>query len=152
MFRLLQGPGMIGSIGLLILRIGFGGMMLVGHGLGKLKDYEKMKPTFADPMGWLQGEYALMALIGAEFACAALIVVGLLTRFAALPLVYAMGVAAFVVHKAHPVFFTPQEPMSKELALLYMLAFATLIFTGPGKFAIDTALFGRRADVMRDPL
>lgn len=141
-----QGPGSVGSLGLLLLRLGFGGMMAFGHGLGKLMGYEKMKEGFADPMGLIDMPYALMALIGAEFFCAICIMIGLLTRLTAIPLVYAMGVAAFVVHKAGPIFMGPGADGPKEPALVYLIAFAVLILTGPGIFSIDHALFGKRQD------
>jgi putative oxidoreductase len=41
-----------------------------------------------------------------------------------------MAVAAFVAHDGDPF-------KQKELALLYLVVSVALIFTGPGKYAID---------------
>ena len=65
-----------------------------------------------------------------------LILIGLFTRFATLPLLITMLVAFFIVHGADPF-------GEKELPLLYALVFATLFFTGPDKYSID----GRRGDL-----
>src|SRR5262245_4715396 len=122
------------SIGLLILRLGVGGF-LVSHGWGKLQmllagDFDK----FADPIG-IGVAPSLVLVTSAEFLCALLVMVGFATRFAAAPVVFAMGVAAFVVHAADP-WTMGQGPASKEPALLFLIPFLALIFTGAGRFSV----------------
>jgi putative oxidoreductase len=90
---------------------------------------------FGDPLG-IGTRPSLVLAIVAEVGCSLLILLGLFTRFATLPLLFTMLVAAFIVHAADPL-------GKKELALLYALLFATLFFTGPGKYSID----GRRGDL-----
>lgn len=129
------------SIGLLILRLGVGGYM-VTHGLGKLKmllagEGAKM----GDPIG-MGPELSLMAVTGAEFFCALLVIVGFATRFAAAPVVFAMGVAAFVVHKSDP-WTMAAGGANKEPALLFLIPFLALIFTGAGRFSIDHLILSR---------
>ena len=129
------------SIGLLILRLGIGGFMAV-HGYGKFQmvlngDFDK----FADPIGIGVGLSLVMVMI-AEFFCAILVMAGCLTRLAALPVVFAMCVAAFIVHGNDPWTMQPTGG-SKEPALLFAIPFLTLIFTGPGKFSIDALVMGR---------
>ena len=128
------------SIGLLILRLGVGGYMMT-HGLGKLTmllagEGAKM----GDPIG-MGPELSLMAVTGAEFFCALLVIIGFATRFAAAPVVFAMGVAAFVVHKSDP--WTMGAGASKEPALLFLIPFLALIFTGAGRFSIDHLILSR---------
>ncbi len=135
------------SIGLLILRIGVGGYML-SHGWGKFQMVlDGNYAMFGDPIGI--GPHASLILTAfAEFACAALVVVGLGTRLAAIPLVIAMGVAAFVAHGADPwsmetaaIRFMSGESESwgsKEPALLFLIPFLAIAFTGPGRYALDT--------------
>ncbi|MBY0586393.1 DoxX family protein [bacterium] len=137
--------GFFNSLGLLILRVGFGGMMLVGHGLPKLMAYNELKDKIADPLGYIPAPYALMLLIGAEFTCSALVILGIATRLSAIPLVYALSLAAFVVHKADPLFLGQGVTAAKEPALVYVIAFAALIFTGAGMFSVDGLLFGKRS-------
>ena len=124
------------SGGLLLLRLGAGVMMVSLHGWGKLHGFGGIKNTFPDPIG-LGSTLSLTLATGAEFFCAILIVLGLFTRLAALPLVINMTVAAFVFHANDP--WT-----AKEAALLYLVPFATLLLTGGGQVSLDRVIFGRR--------
>ena len=119
------------SLGLLVLRLGVGGMMLT-HGWPKVQRLMETPDKFADPIG-LGPEVSLALTVFAELVCAALIVLGAGTRAAALPLLITMVVAAFVVHGDDP--FKKQE-----LALLYAAGTLTLLLTGPGRLSVD-ALF-----------
>ncbi|MFT7168802.1 MAG: putative oxidoreductase [Paracoccaceae bacterium] len=119
------------SIGLLLLRLAAGGMML-SHGVPKLMKFASLKDGFPDPLG-IGHMASLVSAIGSEVGCAALLVIGLGTRLAALPLAFTMGVAAFVVHGADPW-------AKKELAVLYGAVFLVFFFTGSGRFSVD----GRR--------
>lgn len=140
------------SIGLLTLRLGIGAYMLT-HGWGKLQmalagGFDK----FGDPIGLGSG-LSLALMTAAEFFCALAVMLGAATRAAAAPVVFGMGVAAFVVHGADP--WTPGEGArlfttgaakswaSKEPALLYLIPFLALIFTGPGRFSVDELIRSR---------
>lgn len=135
------------SVGLLILRIGVGSYML-SHGLGKLNML--LDGNFAmmgDPIG-LGPQLSLVLVTFAEFACAALVIVGLGTRLAAVPVVFAMCVAVFVAHSADPWsmetaamrFFSGESQtwFSKEPAMLFLIPFLALACTGPGRLSLDT--------------
>ena len=141
------------SIGLLILRLGVGGLMLI-HGWGKLQmllagDFDK----FGDPIG-LGSTLSLVLVTGAEFLCALLVVIGFATRFAAAAIVFAMAVAAFVAHGSDPwtmgeaarLFMAGEAKSwaSKEPALLFLIPFLALIFTGAGRLSIDGLIWPRR--------
>ena len=143
---------LIQSTGLLILRLGMGGYMAT-HGWGKLQmllagNYE----MFGDPIG-IGSQLSLSLITFAEFVCAILVMLGMGTRFAAATLVIGMTVAAFVAHASDPWtsgeafrLFTAGEtkfPVSKEMALLYLVPFRALVFTGAGQFSIDRWI-GRR--------
>lgn len=139
------------SIGLLILRLGIGGY-LATHGWGKVQMVLAGSfDQFGDPIG-LGSAASLVLVTIAEFVCAILVMIGLGTRFAAVPTVIAMAVAAFVAHGGDPwtmgggyVLFTSgaaESWASKEPALLFLVAFLALIFTGAGRFSVDH-LIGR---------
>jgi putative oxidoreductase len=141
------------SIGLLILRVGIGGFMIT-HGWGKLLQTIDGNTEFVgDPIGIGPTPSAIL-LTGAEFLCALLVIVGAATRFAALPLVIAMGVAAFVAHGGDPwtmetaaeLFQKGQTPFpaAKEIPLMYFTVFLSLIFTGAGRYSIDAIIRPRR--------
>lgn len=123
------------SLGLLIIRLGFGLSMALCHGLPKLLDFSNKMHTFPDPIG--VGSVASYSLVVfAEFFCALAIVIGLFTRFATAPLIIAMAVACFVVHGADPF-------AKKEMAFLYMVAFTAILSAGAGRFSAD-AIFRRK--------
>lgn len=123
---------LLAGVGLLILRVGFGLMMLLGHGWGKLTNFPPEQ--FFDPFGLGVTVSAALAIF-AEVFCAALIVLGLGTRLAAVPLVITMAVAAFMFHGDDPLFMSAGK--AKEPALIYLTAFLTLFFTGGGFLSLD---------------
>lgn len=128
------------SFGLLVLRVSYGCFMLV-HGIPKYHsfmagEYDK----FPDPLG-LGGKQSMMAAVGAEVGCSILLILGLATRLAALPLTFTMVIAAFVIHGN-------DEWGTKEKAALYLAVYAALVFMGPGKFSIDHLIFGRKKETL----
>lgn len=117
------------NFSLLILRLFFGGAMMT-HGWGKYSDYETLSSSFPDPLGIGSSSMSLNLAIFGELICPALIVVGLLTRLAAIPAFITMVVAGLIVHADDPF-------AKKELALAYLVVFAVLIMRGAGKISID---------------
>jgi putative oxidoreductase len=116
---------------LLLLRLWLGLSMLLLHGWGKLTDFSAKAAKFADPIGI--GSHASLGLaVFAEVGCAALLIVGFLTRFAALSLAITMAVAFFLVHKS-----ALSGAQSGELAFIYLAGFLALVFAGGGKFAFE---------------
>lgn len=133
----------LASVGLLVLRLGFGLMMAVGHGWPKVENFAKLKDGWTVPGIWpfslMSSPVSLMATIFAELGCAALIVVGLATRPAAFVLGFAMVVAAFQVLADGPLFLP--EAGAKEPALMYLCVCVVLIITGAGKGSFDSAIY-----------
>ncbi len=116
------------NIGLLILRLGFGGMML-SHGIPKLLKMFSGNFSFGDPIGI--GEPATLVLaVLCEVLFPILIIIGFKTRLAAIPVIITMAVAAFIVHAADPL-------GSKEMAILYLIAFTVVALLGGGKYSVD---------------
>jgi putative oxidoreductase len=97
---------------------------------------------FGDPIGL--GPHLSLGLVAfAEFGCALLVMVGLATRLAAVPIVVAMGVAAFVAHAKDP--WTMGPGPSKEPALLFLTWALALGFTGAGTLSLDGLIGARRS-------
>ena len=126
------------SLGLLLLRVSVGGMMLCAHGWGKLTNFAAKHATFPDPLG-IGSSLSMALATAAEAFCALAIVVGLATRWAALPLMITMLVAALIVHGADPW-------AKKEFALLYFFPFAALFLAGPGRYSLDGYLLCKESD------
>lgn len=123
------------NVAMLVLRIVAGLAMVYGHGFKKLMMIFGDEPIkFANPLG-VGEEVTLYIAILAEFVCASLIVIGLFTRWATIPLMITMLVAAFLVN------------MSKgfgamEMALLYFTIFLVIFLVGPGRYSLDHKLSG----------
>jgi putative oxidoreductase len=132
------------SIGLLLLRVAASAMMFVGHGLGKAQNFSEYSKGFPDPLNVGSQTSLILAILG-EVVCPCAIALGLCTRLAAIGAAGTMVVAAFVVHADDPWFVSPQSAKAKEMALLYLIPFAALVFTGPGKFSLDGLLFRAKA-------
>ncbi|MDO1514521.1 DoxX family protein [Maribacter confluentis] len=116
------------DVGLAFFRIAVSAMMLT-HGLPKFQKLISGNFEFGDPIGIGAAPSLFLAVIG-EFICPLLIIIGFKTRLSAIPAAITMAVAAFIAHGADP-FGT------KEKALLYLVAFITLVLVGPGKYSID---------------
>lgn len=121
------------DLALLLLRVAFGLMMAV-HGWQKLGKFSQMSQTFADPFG-LGPAPSLALAIFAELICSMLLVVGLLTPLALVPLLVTMLVAIFYAHAADPW-------QMKELAVAYLAVYVTILCSGPGRYSLDYFLFG----------
>ena len=123
------------SIGILILRVGTGLCMIIGHGWGKFAKLSESPVKFPDPLG-LSPSVSLFAAIGTEVVAAAFIVIGLMTRWSAAALGFTMAVAAFMVHG-------DSDFDTKEKALLYLVPCVAFVFLGGGKLSLDKVISRR---------
>ena len=116
------------NMAMLVLRLGFG-ILIAHHGYDKLVHFSQMENTFMNFMG-LGSKISLSLVIFAEFFCGLLVIFGLFTRLACIPLLLAMGVAFFKVMNSDAF-------GHGEASLLYEVAFLAILFAGPGRFSID---------------
>lgn len=122
------------DIGLLVMRLGFGAFMILGHGWPKLMMVLGDAPIqFPDPIG-LGSTASVYAAIFAELFCSILIVIGFQTRLAATVLATTMLVAGLIFHASDP--FVGKT----ELPLMYALFYLGILGTGPGRFSLDSIL------------
>lgn len=116
-------------IGLLFLRIGFSLLLIIGHGVAKIKKLVNSDYTFYDPFGIGEGTALVLATF-AEVFFPIFIIIGFKTRLAAIPIIITMLVASFMYHL--------KDPFSmKEMSLLYLTAFIFILLAGPGKYSVD---------------
>lgn len=119
--------------GLLLLRV-VPSLMMISHGWPKMQKLLAEWGTdegvqFMDFLG-LGAEISLILTVIAELFAPVLIIVGWKTRWAALTVAFTMFVAAFVAHGDDPF-------QKKELALLYLVCFASISALGPGQLSLD---------------
>ena len=121
---------------LLLFRLGTGALMLT-HGLPKLlKLLSGAEIQFADPFGF-GATVSFVLVIFAEFFCSILVMIGLATRLAVIPLMITMLTAVLYAHANDP-FGVKEKP------LLFLLIFAALFVFGSGRYSVDRLLEKRR--------
>lgn len=124
----------------LLLRLIFGGLM-IPHGYAKLTHFAEYQSNFMNLLG-LGTAVSLSLAIFAELGCSILLVLGLFTRPALVPLVITALVIVFMAHGG--------EIMGDgEHGFLYLGVYLSLLLTGPGQYSIDQLLFGRSASIDR---
>lgn len=114
-------------LGLLILRIGFS-IGLMTHGYGKFIRVFQGNFKFGDPIGIGSTPSLILTAFG-EFIAPIFIIIGWKTRLFSIFPAITMLVAFLIAHDGDPF-------SRKEKALMYLIAFVALIFTGHGKYAL----------------
>ncbi len=119
-------------MGATFLRIAVGAMMLV-HGVPKFAMLLRGEGAdWMDPIG-IGGTLSLALCCFAEFGCSLALVFGLFTRLAALVLAINFWVVVFFVDSG-------ASWAQRELPLLYLVCYITLICAGAGRFSLDHLL------------
>jgi len=116
------------NISMLLVRLSAGLMLISYHGIPKMIKFQQLSPTFYDPFG-IGHKASLVLILFAEVFCSLLVVLGLFTRLAVIPIIIAMLVAIFGVHKG----VGPEA----ELAMIYGTAAFVLLLCGPGRISVD---------------
>lgn len=119
------------NIAILFLRI-FVGVMMLTHAFDKIENFNDIATSFPAPLE-MNPCMALTLITIVEFCCSVLLIVGVLTRLAALLLVFGMIVAAFFTF---PGFIFKES----ELAIMYLGIYITLFITGGGDYVIDRCI------------
>jgi len=125
-------PAWAFTMSVLIIRLVFGLIMLINHGIPKLMKFSTLQPKF---YAWwlLDSKWSLILVIFAEVFCSLFIILGLFTRLAAIPLVITMLVACFGAHATDTL-------VVKEMSILYLTVFSALLLLGAGKVSVDGML------------
>lgn len=119
------------NIAVLVIRVTFGLLLLVNHGIDKLKHFAEQQNSFPDPfhIGHMP---SLMLALFAEVFCAVFIILGLFTRIMAIPVVITFAVIVFMVNKGYS--------KEAEKGILFLAGFFSILLMGPGKYSIDGAM------------
>ncbi|HAD34033.1 MAG TPA: DoxX family protein [Chitinophagaceae bacterium] len=122
------------DLGLLIIRLVCG--LMAHHGWAKFDDFADGSGEWPDPFH--VGPAVSKGLtVFAELFCTVLVVFGILTRPALIPLIICMLVIVFMVHGE-------DSFADREHPLMYLLLYLALFITGPGKYSIDRFIANRK--------
>ena len=91
---------------------------------------------FTDIIG-IGSKLSFNLVIFAEFFCGILLVIGLFTRLAVLPILFTMIIVYFVAHGA-------DDFQKKTLPFLYMILCIPVFLAGSGKFSLDHLIFKKK--------
>jgi len=122
------------DLGKLLLRLSVGGLMLF-HGIAKVRHGIDPIVHLVESKG-LPSFVAYGAYLG-EVIAPILILIGFLTRPAALIVGVNMGFAIWLVHMADLQRITPQGAWGVELQMFYLLGAIALFFMGAGRFSVS---------------
>src|SRR4051812_5529706 len=130
------------AVGTTLLRLIIG-TTFIAHGWMKLFTFGVAGTEgFLGQSGVPMASVMAPIVIATELGGGILLVLGLLTRYVSLPLLFTMIVAIATVHLQHG-FFLPQ---GYEFPLLLGVGLATLVLQGSGAFALDNVI-GRNRGV-----
>ena len=125
------------KLGIALVRIMVGAVFVM-HGYQKWFVW-KPAGTVAGFQGMGFPPTAAYAAMTAELLCGTLLVLGLFTRLAAIPIVATMAVAIIEVHLPNG-FFLVDKSHGYEYALTLGVAALGLLLAGPGTLSVDSLL------------
>ncbi|WP_162902763.1 DoxX family protein [Taibaiella koreensis] len=117
------------NLGTLVLRLVAGSLMIT-HGWDKLSHFASYKQQFISFMG-LSPSVSLGLATFAEFFCSALLILGLFTRLATIPLL----VTIFMILKVNS-----WDVMKHEVVPALGAIYLALLLFGPGKYSLDARI------------
>lgn len=127
------------SLGLLFLRLIGGTLLILGRSWTWAAAIDAHGVRFDAPFG-VGGEFSWILTVFSECFCTILVMLGIFTKFTAVPPLIVMLVLALMLPGG-------TAWSAREVYLLYALPFFVLTFTGPGDYSIDgrlASLAGRR--------
>lgn len=116
---------------LLVLRLGFG-ILLIHHGYEKFSNFHQTEGFMMNFMG-IGKSTSTALVIFAEFFCAGLVILGLFTRLACIPIIILFIVIIFKATNAD--FFG-----KSELPVAYLTGSLAILFAGAGRISVDNMI------------
>lgn len=130
------------SFGLLLIRLVIG-VLMAFYGYEKFTHFDEMAASdfWAKNVSFLgmSGKFPLALTIFAEFFCSLLLIVGLFTRLALIPLLICMGYIVAIIGK-FSIVEAGDNGSNLNSAFVYFVIYLGLYFTGAGKYSFDALI------------
>ncbi|MEA3083679.1 MAG: putative oxidoreductase [Paraburkholderia sp.] len=117
------------DMGLLYLRIAASILLLAVHGLPKVLHYSSEAAAIEDPFHFGK-TLSISFAIFAEVICPPLIILGIATRLAALPILFVTVIALVFVHRDWTL-------AQGQFAWMLLILFGTIAIAGPGQYRVS---------------
>lgn len=133
------------SLGILLVRVIIG-VLMAFYGYQKLINFETMAASdfWAKEVSFLgmTGKTPLALTIFAEFFCSLLLIIGLFTRLALIPLLICMGYIIACMAKFE-VIYSGNNGIEVNNAFVYFIIYLGIYLTGPGNYSLDYKIANR---------
>ncbi len=133
------------SAGILLIRVVIG-VLMAFYGYQKLINFETMAASdfWAKEVSFLgmTGKAPLALTVFAEFFCSLLLILGLFTRMALIPLIICMGYIVACVAK-FDVIYSGDNGIEMNTAFVYFIIYIGILLTGPGNYSLDYKIANR---------
>lgn len=133
------------SLGILLIRVIIG-VLMAFYGYQKLINFETMAASdfWTKDVSFLgmTGKTPLALTIFAEFFCSLLLIIGLFTRLALIPLIICMGYIIACVAKFE-VIYSGENGIEVNNAFVYFMIYLGIYLTGPGNYSLDNKIAKR---------
>jgi putative oxidoreductase len=133
------------SLSILLFRIIIG-VLVAFYGYHKLINFETMAASdfWAKEVSFLgmTGKIPLALTIFAEFFCSLLLLIGLFTRLALIPLLICMGYIFVCIYKFE-IISSGDNGTEISSAFVYFIIYLGIYFTGPGNYSLDYKIANR---------
>ncbi|WP_445454181.1 DoxX family protein [Flavobacterium sp. 25HG05S-40] len=133
------------SAGILLIRVVIG-VLMAFYGYQKLINFETMAASdfWAKEVSFLgmTGKTPLALTVFAEFFCSLLLILGLFTRVALIPLIICMGYIVACVAK-FDVIYSGDNGIEMNTAFVYFIIYIGILLTGPGNYSLDYKIANR---------
>ena len=103
------------------------------HGVVKITTFADVLPYFPSVIG-INSEFELTLVILSECISGLLVLAGIQTRLATIPIFITMFIAFFIAH-------SKDTFQTKELAFVFMILSIIVFISGSGKISIDNLIF-----------
>lgn len=130
----IQRPGLLGSIGLLLLRLSIG-VMMIHHGQEKLADPQQFANTYVASLHLPFPLFFAYVAGLSEVIGSWLVILGFMTPLGALALSSTMAMAAY-----QHILTAGLNIYVLELVVLYLGGSLALLLVGPGRFSFDAGM------------